>query len=226
MGRRTYWFFGLALPLFVYACAEGGDGDDQEETFYGLDGGGKDGSSSATDTGTSVEVDSGGTPVDGGSTAKDSGANKDAGPATACTAKNKCATARDIGTVNGDKGNDMISAEGSASEWLTFRANEALTGIFNPGGHKMKFNATLVPPAGADFDLYIYMDDADDVVECSAVTVQSANVGNDEAGNSWGEGATANASNDSRTVSVEVRHKSGTCAAGAKWKLNIEGNPL
>ncbi len=224
LGRRTAWFFGLASPLFVYACAEGDSGDEPEETFYGLDGG-KDGSSSSIDTGTTTQQDSGQTAIDGGSTSKDSGVAKDAGPVTACSSKSQCASSRDLGTVNGDKGNDTLSGEGSTSEWISFRVNEALTGLFNPGGHKMKFNVTLVPPAGADFDLYVYMDDGNDVVECSAVTVQSTNVGNDEAGNSWGEGATANASNDSRTVSVEVRYKSGTCAAGAKWKLSVEGNP-
>jgi hypothetical protein len=84
--------------------------------------------------------------------------------------------------------------------------------------------ATLTSPPGANFDLYVYVPGSD-TRECSAVSNSSTTTGFDSAGVEFGEGGTfSNGSNDDRTVTVEVRWVSGTCAPGATWTLNVYGN--
>jgi hypothetical protein len=85
--------------------------------------------------------------------------------------------------------------------------------------------AVLVSPAGTNFDLYMYVPSAD-TLECSVVTASSTSTSaTDTASVEFGESGTfANGVDDSRTVTVEVRHVSGSCSAGAKWSLTLYGN--
>ncbi len=231
---RLRWLFACAVPFAIYACAESDDEDNGSGPFHGLDSGKKDGSSStrldgsstSDEDGATSSGDSGPKPVDGGSTTKDGSVSKDGGAPVGCAATRNCVTAKNIGEVKADNGNDKLTFEGTTSDWVSFRATESLTGIFNPISVPMKLNLKLENPPTADFDLYIYLNDTKDEDECTVVSAQSKATGNDEIGYTWGEmQGLANSSNDSRTVAVEIRLKSGTCSSGAKWKLTVEGNP-
>jgi hypothetical protein len=156
---------------------------------------------------------------------KDAGADaaQDAGPpaGSSCSATNTCAAATDLGTVSGDQGSDSQFVQGATSAWFTVRVTENDNGVF---GSKLKLNATLQSPAGANFDVFVYVPSSD-TRECSTVSASSTTSGFDSASASFGEGGTvSNGSSDSRTVTVEVRHVSGACSPTAKWTLNLYGN--
>lgn len=169
--------------------------------------------------------DDAGTGDDGGS----SDAGTDSGgpppppppPPPTCNAPNTCPTSVSLGSVSGDTGSDMQTTQGTTSQWFTLRVSENDSSIF---ANSLEMKATLVSPAGANFDLYVYVPGSD-TLECSAVSASSTTTGTDEAGVEFGESGTfSNGNNDDRTVTVEVRHVSGTCSAGSKWTLTLFGN--
>ena len=85
--------------------------------------------------------------------------------------------------------------------------------------------ASLTSPPGTNFDLFVYVPGSD-TRECSAVSNSSTNTGSSDSTTAkFGEsGLFSNGSDDDRTITVEVRHISGTCDPSAKWTLNIAGN--
>ena len=161
----------------------------------------------------------------------DAGANEDAGPdgggdagVASCTSLNNCGAATDLGSVSGDTGADTKTAQGTGSEWLKVRVSESDSGLF---GARMHAKVELQSPTGTNFDVFVYVAGKPMGQECSAVTASSTSTGGfDSASMSWGEsdGGFSNGSDDSRTVTVEVRHVSGTCAPDAKWTLTVRGN--
>ena len=171
-------------------------------------------------------VDSGGTDPDAGTksdAAPDSGSDSGTGGA-GCASPNVCTGATDLGTVSGDKNADTKTAQGSGSQWFTVRVTENDNTIF---GAPEQVRADLQSPTGTHFDLFVYVAGGAAGQECSAVTTSSTSAGGfNTAATSWGESASgfSNGSDDSRTVTVEVRHVSGTCAPAAKWTLTFRGN--
>lgn len=165
---------------------------------------------------------------DAGTAAPDAGADAggDAGGGGggggSCAATNTCMLSTDLGAVSGDKGTDVKTAEGSGSKWFKVRVTEDSSSVL---GDSLEMKAELTSPAGANYDLYVYVPSSD-TIECSAVTKSSTLTGTlDTAGVEFGEGGgVANGSDDDRTVTVEVRHASGPCDPAAKWKLTITGN--
>jgi hypothetical protein len=167
---------------------------------------------------------------DAGAPAKDAGGASDAGGGgdagggtpTACNATNTCAASTDLGSISGDQGSDSVTQQGSTSAWFKVRVTEDDNSVF---GTKLKMYATLQSPAGANFDLFVYVPGSD-TIECSTVSATSTSTGAfDSANVSFGEGgALSNGSADDRTVTVEVRHVSGACSPSAKWTLNLYGN--
>jgi hypothetical protein len=147
-----------------------------------------------------------------------SDASTEAGEAGLCPAPNACNGARALGMASGDSNNDQISASGSTSEWLSVRITEDAT--FGD----LKAKITLVSPTGANFDLHVYYDEFADTVKCTAPasksSTQQAGI-SDSVSFLWID---ALASDNSRTVSIEVRHVSGTCNPADKWTLLIQGN--
>lgn len=143
-------------------------------------------------------------------------------PTGSCAAPNTCAGATHLGSVSGDTGSDVQSAQGHTSQWFTVRVTEDDSGPF---GVQLWMTATLASPPGTNFDLYVYVPSSD-TRECSAVSYQSTSTAaNDMATAKFGEsGVFSNGSNDDRTVTVEVRHVSGTCDPASKWTLNLYGN--
>ena len=162
--------------------------------------------------------------------ARDAGskaASTDAGPVVAhpvstCGATNTCLAATDLGYVSGDVGSDSAVTSGVTSSWLTVRVGEDDPALL---GNTLELNAILTSPPGANYDLFVYLPGSD-TRECSAISSQSTSTtSTDQVGLEFGEfGTFANGINDSRTLTIEVRHVSGSCDPTAKWTLNLYGN--
>lgn len=173
------------------------------------------------DAGDPDEGDDAGKP-DAGKPAPDGGVPGGGGgtPAT-CNAANTCAAAGDLGSVSGDTGADVVDARGTGSKWFSVRVTENNNGF---GGVKLRLKASLVTAPGTAYDLFVYLPDGD-TVECTTVTRSATGASASKSTSvEFGEGGVANGSDDARTVTVEVRHASGTCAAGSEWKLVLDGN--
>ncbi|MDB4938268.1 MAG: hypothetical protein JWP87_5240 [Labilithrix sp.] len=135
---------------------------------------------------------------------------------------NTCQTARAVGTLSGDTGSQTITAKGSCSEWISFRATEDSSSAI---GAPMKVTLTLTS-TGHDFDLYVYYTPSKDVVACSTPFAQSETRGTvDEiVPITWGEASVANGSDDGRTIGVAVQSAMGGCPPGSGWTLTADGN--
>lgn len=164
-------------------------------------------------------TDAGTPPADAGTSGTpDGGGNAGA----SCASPNACSGAVDLGQVRGDNGADVKTADGHTSQWFKIRVTEddnAITGL------DLWMTATLTSPPGTNFDLYLYVPNSD-TLECSAITHQSTSASStDSATAKFGEdGLWSNGSDDSRTITVEVRHVSGTCDPSKKWTLSLAGN--
>jgi hypothetical protein len=147
----------------------------------------------------------------------------DAPSQATCNSGAMCSGAMDIGSVSGDSGNATVQASGYESAWFKVRVTEDDS---NPFGVPMNLTVNLTSPPGVNFDLYLYVNSGSDVVECSTSAGQSMNTGTtDQAHISWGEtGTFSNGTSDTRTVSIEVRPVSGTCAASSMFQLIVYGD--
>jgi hypothetical protein len=153
----------------------------------------------------------------------DSGGTQEGG-AGSCAETNACASATDLGPISGDSGGDTKHATGSTSQWLTVNVSEDDHSV---DGNSLEVKAALVSPAGANFDLFVYVPGDTGGRECSAVTQKSeSTTDRDEAGVEFGEdgGDWSNGGGDGRTVTLEVRWVSGPCSPGSTWTLDVTGN--
>jgi hypothetical protein len=142
-----------------------------------------------------------------------------------CTTTIACTTATALPQITGDDGGGTTtaSATGYQAAWFSIRVAEEDSGFF---GYPMSMLATLTSPASAMFDLYVYMPGDASSTDCSSPTGTATTSGSTESWTQeWGEtGEFGNDSDDSRTVSIEVRPRAGiTCSATATWSLSIEG---
>lgn len=185
--------------------------EEEEEEEQGTDAG-------ATDAG--AKSDGG---ADAGSDAGADGGTD--GGVPGCAATNTCLTATDLGSLSGDTGSGTLSAQGTGSQWLKVRLTENNNDII---GLSLALKSTLVSPPGTNYDLYLYVAGSISGQECSLVANSSTSTSTtDSASVQFGEsGLVANGLVDDRTVTVEVRHVSGACAAGANWTLTLNGNAL
>jgi hypothetical protein len=156
------------------------------------------------------------------------GYDGDAGPQASIEAgacgEGTCQTARDLGAIQGDQGNDTLSIEGNGSAWIKVRVTES---DFSVLGHPMSLTVSLVSPAGENFDLFAYGNPDADTLECTNVMGKSTNPAgqNDQVSLEWGENCVyANDSDDSRTITIEVRGAGGKCSGAGKWTLLVQGN--
>jgi hypothetical protein len=179
-------------------------------------------------TGDDAAADAG---ADDASTTVDSGGGTDAatgvdsggGMTTSCGSLNVCSAATDLGTISGDTGADVKTASGTGSQWFTVRVNENDSSI---SPLTLLTKAELVSPPGTNFDVFIYVAGGSSGQECSAVKSSSTNPsGPDSTTAEWGEtGIFSNGSDDSRTVTIEVRWISGTCSTATPWALTVRGD--
>jgi hypothetical protein len=130
-----------------------------------------------------------------------------------------------MGSLSGDAaaGTGTI-ATGTISTWLKVGVLESDQGIL---GIPLRVTATLTSPPDANFDLFLYVDESGlPTARACGPTPQEASTnasGTDTVTHSWGESTIANNLDDSRIVSIEVRHVSGACA-GAGWSLTVKGD--
>ncbi len=220
----------VCLPLAAVAavswagCATSGIADLGDEAGTGVDDDAGDvphARDASRDTSSSFDAGTGGgfdaAPVDA---APDPGD----GSSASCVAPNACLAADDIGSVSGDTSSPAVTASGFTSKWMMVKVTENDT---NPLGKKLNVHVSLDSPAGANFDLFLYVDTGGSATSraCTSVSAQSTNAsGTDTAALNFGEGTPANGGDDTRIVSVEVRWVSGTCAPGSKWSLTVTGN--
>lgn len=225
MTSRVMPFLAFALAAFAVAC-----GDDSEPTAGRFDESNEDPSTAPpaakpkSDAGAPKTSSPSGSPSDPDSQPAP-GAPGDPTPPTRPsdpTPARACTTARDLGTISGDTEAGQVVAQGNCSDWVKVRVTED---DHYPVADPLKVTATLVSPNPDDFDLYAYVNEAADAVECSTVTAKSELPvsRSDVVKLSWGETYTANASDDSRTVTFEIRKKTQGCSVG-QWSLVVDGN--
>lgn len=145
------------------------------------------------------------------------GAPGDGGGAATCQSSDACTTAKALGTVSGDIASPTLTASGTRAAWFRVRATEDA----DPSDGSMRVLAKLTPPAGEDFDVFVYVNPDADTVACpgAAGTVTTSGPGK-QVPVSWRDFF-----NDaSRNVSIEVRPRSSSCSPTAKWQLVIQGN--
>jgi hypothetical protein len=146
-------------------------------------------------------------------------------PNSNCTSTALCSSATTLGMVSGDTGAMTLSASGYQSAWFRVRVTEDYR---DAPGLALRVLAKLTSPAGAGFDVFVYVNATSDTIECNTTTgtvITSGNV--KEVRAEWGEGFIPNGADDSRHVSIEVRPAGGTsCTMGQTWQLKIDGNWL
>jgi hypothetical protein len=136
----------------------------------------------------------------------------DAG-APVCKPASGCHAARYLGEIAGDSsGQTPLTTTGTGPEWLSVHVKEdsnSLSGV--------KVHVKLTGQADADYDLFVYQPDSADAVACDTPTFMSTQPGfsAEELDASWSDTL---ASDDSRTLSIEVRHISDACSG---WTLEI-----
>lgn len=183
-------------------------GDDTTDAGAPADDSGGGGTTdAATGTDAAVGVDSGG------------------GGTTSCASPNACVGGTDLGSISGDTGAGVKTGTGTGSQWFTIRVTEDDSSI---SPMTLRAKAELVSPPGTNFDVFLYLPGGSSGQECSAVKSSSTNAsGLDSTTAEWGEtGLFSNGSDDSRTVSIEVRWISGPCSAATPWTLTVKGNTL
>lgn len=145
----------------------------------------------------------------------------DGGPTGDCPNVDTCQGASGIGLVSGDSGSDTIGAGGSEPTWLEFQVTENDDSLV---GAQLSFTVTLLSPAGADFDLYVYRSGAGGASGCNGTMQSSMSAGSQDAVSmTWGEGVVPNGLDDGVWVAVEIREKNDVCSA-QEWVLQVEGN--
>jgi hypothetical protein len=139
------------------------------------------------------------------------------GGTVTCQSSEVCTPAKTLGTVSGDVGNQILTAQGSQAAWFRVRVTEDLT--FSDGS--MQVLAKLTPPAGEDFDVRVYVGADANAVECTQTTGTETTIGNVKQVPAAWQDFTEDAS---RNVSIEIRPRSASCSLTAKWQLEIDGN--
>src|SRR5262249_35624404 len=131
-------------------------------------------------------------------------------PIDACAAMDTCGTASMLGAVSGDTGHQTLTASGSTSTWLRVRVTE--DDLVDVNGVPLQITVSLTVPAGTDFDVDIYVNPDNDVVECVNTFGTHSTSGDVKTVHAnWGETDFTNLDDDSRDVSIAIRSK-GACS--------------
>lgn len=139
-----------------------------------------------------------------------------------CMDPGTCQAAVSIGSVSGDTGSRNVGESGTDPTWLRFEVTEDDDSLVGAG---LSFTATLVSPAGANFDLYVYRSVEGGASGCGGFSMQSTSAGSQDAVTmQWGEGVVPNGLDDTVWVAVEIRAKDDMCAPPQEWTLTVTGN--
>ena len=134
-----------------------------------------------------------------------------------CPSTSTCQTGMMLGSVSGDTGSQMLMTTGYQSAWYRVRVPED-----SSLGIQLSLSVTLTSPPGLDFDVFLYVNEGQDLVECTTPTgTATTNGAAETVRRIWGD---TGGVSDSRTVSIEIRPISGTCAPAKMWQLQIVGN--
>lgn len=145
------------------------------------------------------------------------GAGPDDVPASGANAT--CDTAKDLGQIAGDGESATLSAQGACTTWFKIRANETSSWT----AHPIVLDVTLVSPEDEKFDLFAHLDTDVDRTECSAVFAKSDTPTgrSDSLRLKWGDPGIGNFHDDSRTLMLEVKSKTGRCATKGTFSLVV-----
>ncbi len=217
--RLVFALSGIAALVAAVACSASGDSRPGYEEFNperAADGGG-----APAPAPTPITVPVPEQPKDAGP--EDTGPPQDAGSDAAPVSTTTCLAPRDLGSMPGDNGATVLSAQGDCNDWIRVRVIESQNGAI---GTEMKAKLLLTSAPGTNFDMFVYVDIPVDKLECTTSMFNSQEpAGRDDVVSlAWGEGTVANGNDDSRTVSVNVRNKGATCDPALKWKLSVQGN--
>ncbi len=140
-----------------------------------------------------------------------------------CASAATCTAAVNLGGVSGDTGEDMLMASGYQAAWYSLRVTENDSGVF---GVPQELLTELTSPASEQYDLFVYVNTGSDVVDCTTATGSITTSGTTESSDlSWGEtGTFSNDADDSRTVSIQIVPKAGTCSQASPWQLVVYGD--
>lgn len=135
--------------------------------------------------------------------------------------ENTCETATDLGSIPGE---DIYESQvgnpktitGTCSQWVKIRVQETSS---LPSG-TLGVDAKLTSPSNQKFNLTGYVDKAADDLACTVASGSSSTtLGNvDDVPISWSD---SYFSDDSRTVTFEIKSANGKCPAGAQWSLTV-----
>jgi hypothetical protein len=122
-----------------------------------------------------------------------------------------CLSATDLGTISGDSGDTVLSADSFGEKWYIFRVTED---VLLPGAD-LKIEVSLSIPVGIDFDLYLYCQN------CSGSPINSSTLrglaGHTDSVHLRRQDVTP--TDQSYLVVAEIRHfASNRCA---HWSLEI-----
>lgn len=202
------------------AHVDGGNGKDTGSTSGDTGSGGKDTGSGGSDSG-------GGSDTGGGSDSGGSDTGTDSGGGTCITADvSLCSSATTMGGVSGDTGAVTKTATGSNGQWLVVTITEDDSSLFT--SKDLKVQITLDSPTGENFDLYVYEGKtvADGGgIECSTVAGSSTLSSSSDVVNlGWSDKRPIGGSDDTRTISIEVRPAGEPCDPSATWTVTVAGN--
>ena len=212
---------GLVLPIDGGGDGsfDGGNGKDTGGGGSDTGGGGKDTGSSGSDGGGS---DTGG----GGSDTATDDVGTDTGSTCITADAALCSSATTMGGVSGDTGSDTKTATGTNGQWLVVTVSENDSSLFSSKDLKVKI--TLDSPSGENFDLYVYEGKtvADGGgIECSTVAGSSTlSSSSDVVSLGWSDKRPIGGSDDTRTLSIEVRPAGEPCDPSATWTVTVAGN--
>jgi hypothetical protein len=216
---------GSGADAGAHAGSAGASGDGGLEAGGASGKAGSDGGAAAAGSGGASAGGSGGA---GGTAGKGGSAGTSGtggtGGGMSCAAPTSCSGSTSLGTMAGDSGGATVQHSAATSMWLKLRVTEDDS---SPIGTTMHLSLTLTVPSTMNFDLYAYLNEDSDVLECTKLYDFSLKpAGQQETLSlSWGEtGTFANNSDDSRWVTIEVRYSGGTCSSSAKWNLTAKGN--
>lgn len=190
--------------------------EDEDTTSAGV--GGAGGGNSEFET--TVSVGNGATSTTSGAGGSSSSITTGAGaggPSCDYDAPNSCLSADTITEIAGDAGEDVRVIHGTTSRFVKVFVAETVGSVISYPD--LRFAARLDNSANMDFDLHVYVADAEphcdgDLV--SATLEPAVIVG------AWDDRLN---SDDGRWMIFEVSHEGGTaCDADAEWTLTIAGN--
>ena len=242
MVRAAVCLFGAALAL---SCAE----IDAVETNNESDGSGGSASSSggapgfggdtsaagAAGTAGAAGSDTAGSGGAGGGSGTGGGAGEEFGT---CEAASTCQAPSETGEIKADEfgSDDDILVKGIGTTWIKVRALESSQCVagdittWTPDA--MSLRVELASPIMENYDLYVYTNLAQDVVECTTPNEESTKTDSfsdkemvyfewGEVGGTVSEFMCTGSVDDSRDVMIEVRAVEASCVE--YWTLEVSG---